>query len=376
MSTQTMSVRERVSAALRCREVDRLPWAPLTDPYFVNSLHLQGFTMNLQQIMKHMQCDFIERHVCNPKESFRNVTVRLEEQPGIRRHHYDTPVGSLYYEQKNSGNTWYISKYMVASLEDIKVYTYICEHTDYTANLAGFVAREKQLGDDGIATPSGNMSPVQELLQHKSGVENTVYLMADYPDEMDALFDAMHRRNLRQYAELAKYPTDVVIDYEDTSTTVMSKSMLNNYSMPVINEYADAMHACGKLFITHMCGKLTGFVHEVGAGRQDGFDSICPGNTGDLDPWDAREIWGPDKVLIGGIDPPELSRMTVEQCLRTAATVMKKVTNKRGFILSTGDAVPYGTPVPNILAISRLIAHLGEKSLTGEFDDDIIRKFL
>lgn len=371
-----MTIRQRVSAALRSREVDRLPWAPLTDPFFVNSIHLQGFDMNHQQIMKHMQCDFIQRHVCNPKASIANVTIRHENKPDVQRTYYDTPVGTLYYERKNSGNTWYTSKHMVESLEDVKTYTYIAENTTYTADIEGFMARERELGEDGIATPSGCLSPVQDLLQFDAGVENTVYLMADYPDEMEALFNAMHQRNLLQYKELTKYPTDVVIDYEDTSTTVMSKNMFKNYSMPAINDYADIMHASGKLFITHMCGKLAGFVNEIGAGRQDGVDSVCPGNTGDLDPWDAREIWGPGKVVIGGIDPPELSRMTKEQALKTAVTAMKRVKNKLGFILSTGDAVPYGTPVENILGIAQLIIHLGEKSLTGDFDESVIEQFL
>ncbi|MDD3242765.1 MAG: uroporphyrinogen decarboxylase family protein [Eubacteriales bacterium] len=377
MSTQSMTVRERLSAALRSKEVDRLPWAPLTDPYFVNSIHLQGFDMNHLQIMKHMGCDFMERHVCNPKPIYRNVTMREERTPDVERTYYDTPVGSIYIERKHtSGNTWYVSKHSIETLEDVKVFTYIAQNTTYEANVEGFIAREKELGDDGIATPSGNMSPVQDVLQFAAGVENTVYLMADYPDEMDEMFDAMQQRNLRQYTELLKYPTDVIIDYEDTSSTVMSKNMFKNYSLPAIDEYADLCHTAGKLYITHMCGKLTAFVNEIGSGRQDGVDSVCPAGTGDLDPWTARETWGPGKVVIGGIDPPDLSRVTVEEAMMMAVRAMKRVANKRGFILSTGDAVPYGTPVRNMSAIADLIAYLGPKSLSGDFDESVIKQFL
>lgn len=365
-----MSKRERLLAALNSRETDRLPWAPLIDGYFISSLFEQGLDMDILAAMRFIGNDIMERHVAGPTERMEHVTLREEQRGGLNRTYYETPVGSLYVERKPSGRTSYICKHMIESLEDIKVFTYIAEHTVYQPNISAFISREKEIGDDGIATLSGNTSPIQEVLQILGGVENTVYLMMDYPDEMDTLFAAMHERNLRQYKVLAQYPCGVVFDYEDTSTTVMNRSMFTDYSMPAFNDYADLLHGAGKLFITHMCGKLTGFAHEIGQGRQDGIDSVCPPNTGDLCPWDARRIWGSRKVVVGGIDPPALSRMTTEESVDTAIEICKKVENKNGYILSTGDAVPYGTPVQNLIAVTKLIEQLGRGSLTGDFDPE------
>lgn len=43
---------------------------------------------------------------------------------------------------------------------------------------------------------------------------------ADYEEEMNALLHALHERNKRQCRVLCEYPTPVVFQYEDTSTTV------------------------------------------------------------------------------------------------------------------------------------------------------------
>ncbi|HIS70178.1 MAG TPA: hypothetical protein IAA58_12540 [Candidatus Gallacutalibacter stercoravium] len=367
-TTQTpqMTGRQRLTAALHRQPTDRLPWAPLIDGYFISSLPEQGIHLDILAAMRRIGCDIMERHVCNPRDVMEGVSTREEQSGDTSRTWFDTPVGSLYVERRASGRTSYITKNMVQSLDDIRVYTYIARNTFYQPRVEEFLAREAEIGDDGIATPSGNMSPVQELLQHVAGVENTVYLMADYPDEMEELFDAMHQRNLRQYEALAQYPCDVVIDYEDTSTTVMSKNMFVNYSLPAINDYADAMHRAGKLFITHMCGKLTGFIDEVGSGRQDGVDSLCPPETGDLCAWDARARWG-SKLIIGGIDPPSLAAMTQQQTVDTVLHLLQQLKDKRGFILSTGDAVPYGTPIGNMEAVSRLLAELGPRALEPDF---------
>ncbi len=376
MAKDQMTSRERLFEALHSRETDRMPWAPLMDGYFTSSLPKQGHPDDLIYAAKFTGCDFLERHVAGPEEIMEGVTIRTESNDAGSRTYYETRVGTAYTERKNSGNTNYVSKHMVESIEDAKVFQYIAEHTTYRPRIEEFLARDQQIGDMGMATLSGNMSPVQETLQFLSGVENTVYLMADYPEEMEALFEAMQQRNIRQYQALLQYPCGVIIDYEDTSTTVMSRSMFTEYSLPAINTYADLCHEAGKLYITHMCGKLSGFVKEVGSGRQDGVDSVCPPFTGDLCPWDARKEWGAKKVVIGGIDPPRLSMITEREAVETAVEVMEKLENKVGFILSTGDAVPHGTPIGNLKAIADLIKALGSGSLTQTPDREIVKSFL
>ncbi|MBQ8952571.1 MAG: hypothetical protein IJ048_00515 [Clostridia bacterium] len=58
-----MTKRERITAALRRQEVDRLPWSPLIDDYFVRSLPEQGLHMDLLEVLRYLRCDIMERHV-------------------------------------------------------------------------------------------------------------------------------------------------------------------------------------------------------------------------------------------------------------------------------------------------------------------------
>ncbi|MGI5959335.1 MAG: uroporphyrinogen decarboxylase family protein [Massiliimalia sp.] len=376
MSIAQMTNRERLIAALHSQEVDRLPYAPLIDPYFVNSLPKQGFEADFVKACRMIGNDIMERHVAGPSSVIKGLNIREEKSGNKTCKYFETPVGTLVEERTDSGETNYVSKHMVETLEDLKVYQYMCENTTYTPNIEAFVAREREIGDDGMATLTGNYSPVQELLQHMSGVENTVYLLADYPDEVEELFAVMQERNIRQYKALLEYPCDYIFDYEDTSTTVMNRTMFEDYSQPPINEYSDLVHSAGKVFITHMCGKLTGFVDLIGKGRQDGIDSVCPPDTGDLCPWDARKAWGEGKVVIGGIDPPSLVFMNRNETVEKVVEIIKKVENKRGFVLSTGDAVPYGTPVENLKVIADLIKAMGPASLTTDVDPELVKRFL
>ena len=150
----------------------------------------------------------------------------------------------------------------------------------------------------------------------------------------------------------------VFIEYEDTSTTVMSPAWFKKYAKDYINEYADIMHKNNKVFITHMCGKLTGMVSSLVDGKMDGIDSVCPPTTGDLWSYDALKML-PGKIIIGGIEPPALRRMSVDETKNYVRNVITKSKPFGRFILSTGDATSHGTPVENLKAVTEIIRELG-----------------
>ncbi len=357
-----MTGRERILAALHRQPVDRMPWTPLVDEYFSQSLPTQGRPDDLVAFLKEANVDIMERHVKGTSEILEDACYHEEYPAGHRLRIYETPHGSLTETRKYTGGTAVITGHFIQSYEDILTMTWLADHTSFAPDAAGFSLEDEKIAENGIATLTGPMSPIQELLQFDCGVENTVYFLQDYPDEMEALMAALHKRNLQHYKAMEQVPTAVVIDYEDTSTTVMSRDMFTQYSSPCIEEYSRIVRAQGKVFITHMCGKLAGFASEIGALNVDGIDSVCPPTTGDMPPWSARKVW-PGKVIIGGIEPPHLRFMTLEQCLQSVVQCLLNIEDKTGFLLSTGDAVPCDTPMENITAISRLMAELGPVTL-------------
>lgn len=353
-----MTKRERILSALHYQPVDRLPWSPLVDNYFISSLPSQGIYMQIIEAMRYIGCDIMER-IPEAPSRYRDITLRTEECNGITRLYYDTPVGSIYQESRNSGNTNFIYKHLIQKPEDIKIYQYVVEHMEHVVDVDGFKARDAYIGEDGIAVPTGFASPIEQLFEVVSTIEDTVYLMSDYPEEMEELLAVMHQSNIQYYKMLAEHPSEVVFNYEDTSSTFLSPSLYRNYCAPMINDYARILHGAGKTFITHMCGKLSAFSEMIGAGEQDGIDSVCPPSTGDLYPWDAREQWGDRKVIIGGLDPSALAGMSVEQSVEAVREIMDRMPNLQGFILSTGDAVAYGTPIGNLKAITDYLNEKG-----------------
>ena len=377
-----MTGKERIIASLRGEETDHVSWAPLIDPYYTAWLAVQGYggadaprvvledraglwseetdALDIPYAIRQVGGDILERHsptirVVEDSCVTRRILTRNMEEIEI----IETTVGTLQTERRYSkeGHTRYVIKYHISSVEDLKVFQYVMEHTHYEEDFAGFCDRIKVIGEDGIPTSDGPQSPIQHFYMFFCGVQATTYLLIDHPAEMAECFSVMHQKNLEQYRMVGESPTDVVIDYENTSSTVMSPTFYRQYSEPLINEYADICHAANKLFITHMCGKLAAFKAELRQGRQDGFDSLCPPTSGDTWACEARAAWGDDRIIIGGVEPAALARMDERATRAYVTRVLDQMPTFRHFVLCTGDATAYGTPVENLRAITDVVSN-------------------
>jgi hypothetical protein len=351
-----MTNRERLLAAFGGEETDRFCWSPLVDEFFSASLPEMGYpAMSNIEFGKFIGYDIMERHVNPYKINYGDKIVHKEEIKGDETvTTTETPVGTIVSVFKNSVTGGCITKYPIETIEDLKVYQYVLENCTIDRDYELFTETDKCIGDAGLATASIFESGIQHLISRKTGLEEMVYMKYDYPDEFEQIVWTWHEVNKKILEVTCESPAQLIFCYEGTSTTVISKDMYETYSLPQTNDYADITHKYGKKFVTHMCGKLQGFKELVSSGRQDGIDSLCPPSTGDVKLREGLEIF-PGKMLIGGIEPPALAMMSVEETEAYVIEVLEACKHSKKFILSTGDATPYATPVENIKKVLEVV---------------------
>jgi hypothetical protein len=164
-----MTGRERLIASLRGEETDHVSWAPLIDPYYTAWLAAQGYggteaargaledreglwaeetdALDIPYAVRLVGGDILERHspTIRVLEDSR-ITRRIETRGSEKLEIVDTPVGSLRTERRYSreGHTSYISKYPISSVEDVKVFQYVMEHTHYEEDFPRAIARHRR----------------------------------------------------------------------------------------------------------------------------------------------------------------------------------------------------------------------------------------
>jgi uroporphyrinogen-III decarboxylase len=366
-----MTARERLLASFRGDPVDRIAWSPCVDNYFLSSLPPE---QKLDELEFHREIgsDAMLRHVMlykvtapftgatgqNPRVDAR--TERLDD--GTIRITYETKVGSLVEEFRwnaESPNVPWFTKRKLQTLEDIKVYMYALETSRATAAPEYFRNTVQRLGDDGLATTSGPASPMEHLINIEMGLEKMTFALADDPDTMLQCFELMHERNVEAYAILAESEAEVVISYENLSTTLTSPDHYERFDQSHCNDYAAICRGAGKTYLTHMCGRLKGLAGQLCHANQDGFIDVAPAPTGDVVFGEAKAGWAKDKVLVGGIDATAFTGLSPQEIRVYVRDLLVEIDEQAGgfhkFMLGSGDALPSGTPMSVVRVVSETV---------------------
>lgn len=265
-----------------------------------------------------------------------------------------TPLGVLRQVVQHHSGTSRFLEHFIKTPDDLPAFEMAQECQRFRARYEDFILIDREIGERGLAVATAPATPLARMHEEYMGLEKTIYALVDEPEAMERTMDAIHRASLRELEVVAGSPTPAVFSYEDTSTTTISKEMYRRYCMPALDEYKAVCEARGLRYIVHMCGKLKGFKDLIAQTRMDGIDSICPPGSGDVELWEAREYW-PGKLLIGGIEPASLALMGEEALSRKIRTLLERTDGMDGLILSTGDAVPNGTPVRNLETVSKIL---------------------
>jgi uroporphyrinogen-III decarboxylase len=334
--------------------------------------------MNSVEVLRYIGADILERHVptymdilmmgssnmiyISSKDAIVQenikITTNLNEKSGELFNIYETPIGIIkerYQFTKYSPWLPFPVEHKIKKKEDLKIYKYLLENIKPKPNFENFKKEVDYIGDDGLATASGPSTPLMRLLQKDMGIENFYYYLNDYPKEMEEILDIMHERNKEIYHIIIKSPAEVIIDYENSSTTLFSPQIFERYCLNQINEYANMVHQAGKIFLTHMCGKLDKITNLLSEGKQDGIIDISPTPTGDLNIAEALRSWGKTKVVMGGIDATAFIQLSVDDIKKYVIDLLKQVDRANNFILGSGDATPYGTPLENLKAVTEVV---------------------
>lgn len=373
-----MTSRERLLAVLQGESPDRIPWSPLIEGYYIAGLPQKttdmeaaveiGADVMLRKIPVWARSVFLPHELPGksgddtpliPPSAGISATTELLGDTIFRT--YRTPIGALTERWRITESSPYIPfplEYLIKQPEDIRVYMYLVEHEEFAPHYDTYNRLDSELGDHGIITTVGPHTPVQHLLLIHMGIETFYYMLASHRDDVNDMMDLMHERNKEVYEIIGESPVEVAIEYENTGTSYVSPQVYEELEMPPMDEYADMVHAAGKVFLVHMCGRLRQLAKLIASGRQDGCIDIAPPPTGDWTLADAKQAW-PGKVISGGLDTITLSEGPLERVVEHVKDVLDSIAPGERIILGTGDAVLLGTPPENLQAVTSMVEECG-----------------
>lgn len=339
-----MTPRERWLAAVRMKPVDRLPFWPKIGAAYLRAQVAPFRDMTTEQLHGWIGSD---RHDWLPgclRETRKRTSIKETSSDGVMHTVYITPIGDLEMVMKfdAGSDSWHPVRFPVSSLDDIRKMMAVYEDVAVDLNPAALRKAEekaKAIGEDAVTAVSIGTSPLMEWVQHLAGTEQGHFLLADYPEEVSGLFNAMHRVMLDRVNLMAvDHPADLLYVVENTSTTLISPDQYRAYCIGHITEYGAIARQTGRNLVLHMCGHLKALLPDLAAIPAHAFEAFTSPTVGNTSLLDGRTQC-PDKCLIGGTNAV-LWTQPAGAIIRQIEKDLDVLSHHRGIVVTSAGVMP------------------------------------
>ena len=252
------------------------------------------------------------------------------------------------------------TKYLVETLDDLRRYREFWEASRYEPrdDGASHVRLTEMIGDDGLYVRFWGPSTIPKLLENDMGTVQFYYMLNDYPAEVEALIEVIHRKELAAFEALADGPCDTITLCENTSTYYISPDIYRRFNGPHVKDFVDIVKKRGKTALLHMCGHVRDLLPDIKKTGADGVHALTPPSTGNT-PWELYlDVVGEDQIIIGCLDPSIFEMLPLQQVGQALDKLITPRLRKSRFVLACfadGHRVPH----ERFMAVKRWIDENG-----------------
>ncbi len=268
---------------------------------------------------------------------------------------YRTPRGSLreVIRKGSMGSGGYHTEYPVKTTEDMRVMSYILDHTTFSFDRDAFEKAERLFGPRGVTQSYYPRAPLQRLVIAYMGVQNTVYALTDYRRETEEFMEAIAQWDDSMYEVLLDCPVKILNFGENIDSRIDSPRYYENYLLPYYKKRVKQVHQSGKFCHIHMDGALKPLLPLINEAGFDGIEAATPLPQGDVTLEELKEALG-DTILLDGIPAilflPQYSMEQLEAC---ALEVLRLFSPN--VILGVSDELPPPADIERVRMVSKLV---------------------
>ena len=247
-------------------------------------------------------------------------------------------------------------EHMIKDARDFGVFVSMCEDTEIVPDAAALECGRKLAAGRCALAMSARASPVQELIQHKTGVSGFYYLLMDDTALVEHALEVMQGNQRRRYEIMKAAACDLFYQSENTSTTMISPAYYEKYSLPQISEFVSCAHSVGVPAFVHMCGLLNDLLPLLKRTGMDGIHSLTPPTVGDVPFEDFYTRFAPSFPIFGRFGTVHWYGKTRDEIISELERVAPRtVFMEHPFmLLVTGDEVE-AIPEENFIALREAI---------------------
>jgi hypothetical protein len=282
-----MNIRENIMAVLHREKPEYVPFVPYRAVARIRpSVELKLRSMGMGILYAWIPVNRVE---------YPNVHVEERNVGNFIHRIYHTPMGSMSMKirtglRPEAGENWII-EYPFKDPSDYKIVRFIEEDAIYKPDYNFFIKLDRDVGDGGVVSANADPTPFTKLWAQYMGLERLCKEIYRNPRELEDLIRIMAERQEEMYRIIASSPAELVWCGDQVNGIVMSPRIFEKYYAPLLDRYAEILHAKHKILSVHMDGLLRRLRDQIKELRIDIVEAFTPPPMGDLPLKEAMEAW-------------------------------------------------------------------------------------
>jgi hypothetical protein len=238
----------------------------------------------------------------------RRVTIETAQENDDTIHIWRTPSATLREVSRRcrDDGTSYRVEHLVKTAADLPALAAILEDETWELDpqkMKALRRRQELIGRDGMIMASLPGTPMGMMYRVYSGVEPLIYLHTDARQALRDLFAVMEENYQQQYRLVAETGIDALIGMDDTSTTIISPAMFEEFNLALTDQRAEICHRRGKLYFHHSCGLIRDLLPLYRRTRMDAVHAFTVPPIGNVTVKHGRQLLGNQITIIAGVAP-------------------------------------------------------------------------
>jgi hypothetical protein len=230
----------------------------------------------------------------------RNERKRSETDTEIT---IDTPVGkqvSMHRITSSSPHQIQVKR-EIESEAEMRVALWRAEHSTWAWDQTRYEALCAEWGNLAAPTMFMPRVNVQDLYINTMGVEKATYALYDWPDTVEAYFDALDESHARLIEVIHASPIEVINFGDNLHGGTLPPDLYERTVLPSYLRRSEQLHAGGKFVHSHWDGDTKSLLPFAKISGLDGIEAITPKPQGDVSLEEIKEALGDEIFLIDGL---------------------------------------------------------------------------
>lgn len=278
-----------------------------------------------------------------------------ELSPGVRETRMETPWGILTqvaHVETGYGSAW-TREHWVKTPDDYLVLEQVLRHTRIVPDPAPLRAALHDMGDRGVVLAWMHRAPFQRLWIEYTGMERLAFDMADHPEAVEGVLDALLEQSREIMRITAQCEAQLAWVPDNITGEMTGPRLFERYMAPYYREVCDTLLPAGKLPCTHMDGMLRQIAESIAATPLPLMEAFTPPPDGNLSVREARARW-PEKALWLNF-PSSVHLSPPEEIMRVTEGLVEEAADRRGFLVGVTENIPASVGARSLEAIGRAL---------------------